>query len=171
MNLSGNMILEILSLLPCSLWFLRCLLLATTIAAISSAKWFKTCFFSALNSRANAIHNTCANISKSRCVNHLNSLLPKCLRLKGKLLEMHMQSGQSQKELDHTFSALMIHCASLVNSDIAIYRQNDGLRWRKRLVNLALNLISDKSPIKKRNYFRFLFTIWYFLRNLPIFER
>ncbi len=40
---------------------------------------------------------TSANVSKSHCVIHLSTLLPKMLHLKGKLLEMHIQQGQVQK--------------------------------------------------------------------------
>ncbi len=39
----------------------------------------------------------------------------------------------------HAFSVLILHCASLVNPDSTVLMQNDTLRWRKLLVNLALN--------------------------------
>ncbi len=37
---------------------------------------FKTCFFWPLNNGANASNLTSANVSKSRCVIHFNTLLP-----------------------------------------------------------------------------------------------
>ncbi len=44
---------QILSLLPHTLSSMWCLLLATTTAEISCAKWFKICFFGDLNNGAN----------------------------------------------------------------------------------------------------------------------
>ncbi len=52
---------------------------------------FKTCFFWVLNNDPNTSNLTSANISKSRCMIHFNTLLPYILRLKGKLLQMHFQ--------------------------------------------------------------------------------
>ncbi len=57
-----------------------------TIAALSSAKCVKTCFIGALNYSANTCKFTTANISKSGCTIHLNTLNLYILCLKGKLL-------------------------------------------------------------------------------------
>jgi len=53
--------------------------------------WFKTCFFWEVNNGANTSKLTSANLSKSHCVNYLNTLLPYILCLKEELLQMHMQ--------------------------------------------------------------------------------
>ncbi len=51
----------------------------------------KHAFFGALNNGVNTSNLASANVSKLHCVIHFNTLHPYILRLKGKLLQMHIQ--------------------------------------------------------------------------------
>ncbi len=88
--------------------------------------------FLVLNNGSNASNLTNANVSKSCCVIHLNTLPPYIFHLKGNNYKCIFNKVRRKK--------ITVLAGSLVNPD-GLSQEKDGLLWRMLLVKLAPDLI------------------------------